>query len=190
MYICDQVVNLLILLPVNLIKNTMRIMFLFAILLLSSFACNAQIDYGLYVRHQQLGEYDAQYQFFYNDGVFTYCTDMYNNLTGHVCISGRFEISGDSISFYELSIEVPVLSDLTRISPKEIGEERIMSGPSAEMRQRPSSSNYWSRLGDESRQKIKIDNNKRYTASFFRQENDEYIEIDGERFYEDPGPSD
>ena len=42
----------------------MRIMFLFAILLLSSFACNAQIDYGLYVRHQQLGEYDAQYQFF------------------------------------------------------------------------------------------------------------------------------
>ena len=39
-------------------------MFLFAILLLSSFACNAQIDYGLYVRHQQLGEYDAQYQFF------------------------------------------------------------------------------------------------------------------------------
>lgn len=59
-----------------------------------------------------------------------------------------------------------------------------------EMRQRPSSSNFWSRLGDESRQKKKIDNNKRYTASFFRQENDEYIEIDGERFYEDPGPSD
>ncbi len=190
MYICDQVVNLLILLPVNLIKNTMRIMFLFAILLMSSFACNAQIDYGLYVRHQQLGEYDAQYQFFYNDGMFTYCTDMYNSLTGYVCISGRFKIDGDSISFYELSIEVPVLSDLTRISPTETGEERIVSGSSAAMRQRPTSSNFWSRLDDGSRQIIKIDNNKRFSASFFRQEHDEYIEIDGERFYEDPGPSD
>ena len=37
--------------------------------------------------------------------------------------------------------------------------------------------------------KIKI-GNMRYAASFFRQENDEYIEIDGERFYEDLGPSD
>lgn len=168
----------------------MKAMFLFAILLVSSFVCNAQIDYGLYVRHQQLGEYDAQYQFFYNDGMFTYCTDMYNSLTGYVCISGRFKIDGDSISFYELSIEVPVLSDLTRISPTETGEERIVSGSSAAMRQRPTSSNFWSRLDDGSRQIIKIDNNKIFSASFFRQEHDEYIEIDGERFYEDPGPSD
>ena len=165
-------------------------MFLFAILLVSSITCNAQIDYGLYVRHQQLGEYDAQYQFFYNDGVFTYCTDMYNDLTGYVCISGHFKIYGDSISFYELSIEIPVLSDLNRISPKETGEERILSGPSAEMRQRPTSSNFWSRVGDGRRQKIKIENDKRYSASFFRHENDDYIEIDGERFYGDPGPSD
>lgn len=168
----------------------MKTIFLFAILLVSSSTCNAQIDYGLYVRHQQLGEYDAQYQFFYNDGMFTYCTDMYNNLTGYVCISGRFKIDGDSILFYELSIEVPVLSDLTRISPNGTGEERIVSGSSVVMRQRPTSSNFWSRLGDGSRQIIKIDSNKRYFASFFRQENDEYIEIDGERFYEDPGPSD
>ena len=168
----------------------MRTILLSAILLVGSFSCYAQIDYGLYVKHQQLGEYDAQYQFFYNDGMFTYCTDMYNNLTGYVCISGRFKIDGDSISFYDLSIEIPVLADLTRISPKETGEERIMSGSSAEMRQRPTSSNFWSCLGDGSRKKIKIDNDKRYTASFFRQENDEYIEIDGERFYEDPGPSD
>ena len=156
----------------------MKIILLFAILLVSSFTCNAQIDYGLYVRHQQLGDCDAQYQFFYTDWFFTYCTDRYNDLTCHVCISGRFKIDGDSISFYELSIEVPILSDLTRISPKETGEERIMPSSSAEMRQRPTSSNFWSRLGDGSRQKIKIDN-KRFKASFFRQENDEYIEIYG-----------
>ena len=167
----------------------MKRTFLFAMLMICAFFCNAQFDYGQYIRHEQLGQYDAQYQFFYSDGMFTYCTDMYNDLTGYVCISGRFKIDGDSVSFYELSIEVPVLSDLTRISPKETREERI-SGSSEETRQRPTSSNFWSRHGDGSRQKIKIDNNKIYTASFFRQENDEYIEIDGERFYEDLGPSD
>lgn len=168
----------------------MKKKFSFTMLMACAFICNAQSDYGLYVRHEQLGQYDAQYQLFYSDGMFTYCTDMYNNLTGYVCISGHFKVDEDSITFYNLSIEIPVLSDLTRISPKEIGEERIMLDSSAEMRQRPNSSNFWSLVGGGNRRTIKIDNKKRYSASFFRQKNDEYIEIDGERFYEDPGPSD
>lgn len=168
----------------------MKKFFSITTLMVCAFICNAQIDYGNYIKHEQLGQFDAQYQFFYSAGMFTYCTDMYNDLTGYVCISGRFEIYGDSITFYNLSIEVPVLSDLIRISPKEIGEERIMSDSSTEIRQRPTSSNFWSLVGDGERQTIKMDNDKRYSASFFRQENDEYIEIDGERFFEDPGPSD
>lgn len=166
---------------------------IFAILIICAFNCNAQLDYGCYIRHEQLGQYDAQYQFFYSEGMFTYCTDRYNDLTGGVCISGLFNIDGDSVTFYNLSIEVPVLSDLTRISLEELGEERILSGSSAEMRRRPTSSNFWSLTSstkDHSRKTIKLDPAKRFSASFFRHEKDEYIEIDGERFYDDPGPED
>lgn len=159
-------------------------------LMFCAFICNAQIDYGCYVRHEQLGHYDAQYQFFYSAGMFTFCTDRYNDLSGCVCVGGHFTVDGDSVTFYDLEIEVPVLSELTRISPEELGEERIMSGASEEMRQRPTSSNFWSLVSGGVRQTIKIDSEKKFTASFFRQKNDEYIEVDGERFYEDPGPSD
>lgn len=157
---------------------------------MSSFICIAQIDYGLYIRHQQLGQYDASYQFFYSDGKFSYCTDMYNDLTGQVCISGSFYINGDSIFFYDISLEIPLLSDLTRVSPIDRGKERIKLDSSIIMRNRPTNSNYWSLVGNGSRKKIKLDAQERFSATFFRHENDEYIEIDGEKFYGESGPSD
>lgn len=176
----------------------MRKIFLLTITLSFYIVCNAQnddgaIDYGLYIRHQQLGEYDATYQFFYNSNMFTYCTDMYNSLTGYVCIGGKFNIEGDTITFYDIELELPEFTELVRIPQEELGKERVTIDSTVIMRQRPTSSNFWSitgNVGNRSRKTIKLDPSKRYSASFFRQENDEYIEIDGERFYEDPGPSD
>ena len=150
-----------------------------------------QIDCGLYIRHQNLGDFDSSYELFYNDGRFTYCTDAYNGLTGYVCIGGRFYLKGDSITFYDLELEIPVFEDLSRISPNDMGKERVRVNSTVFMRNRPTSSNFWSLTGGVNgcgRKKVKLDPSKTFTATFFRQENDEYIEIDGERFYEEPGP--
>lgn len=176
----------------------MRKIFLIIVALVYARCCSAQInngpiEYGLYIRHPQLGAYDASYQFFYDANRFTYCTDMYNGLTGYVCIGGRFNITGDTITFYDIELELPVLTELVRIAQDDIGKERVTIDSTVVMRQRPTSSNFWSltgNAGDRSRKTIKLDPNKRYSASFFRHEKDEYIEIDGERFYEDPGPDD
>ena len=83
----------------------MKKTFSITMLMVCAFICNAQLDYAQYIRHEQLSQFDAQYQFFYSDGMFTYCTDMYNSLTGYVCISGRFEVNGDSITFYNLQLK-------------------------------------------------------------------------------------
>ena len=73
----------------------MKRIIIITVLSLFPFVCNAQNDYGLYVRHPHLGNMDASYQFFYSFGYFTYCTDEYNDLTGHICISGNFKIQND-----------------------------------------------------------------------------------------------
>lgn len=166
----------------------MKIKVIFILLsAISSLVMAQQLDYGLYIRHEQLSEYDALYEFFFDSKTFTYCTDAYNNLTGRVCMKGRFSIEGDSIFFYDIILSVPILSDLTRISPKDLGRKWI---PMDTMLSRPTSSNYWSLTGNDCRgslQEIKPSTQKRFSATFFRHENDDYIEIDGERFYMDPG---
>ena len=81
--------------PYIVIIHKMKRIIIITVLSLFPFVCNAQNDYGLYVRHPHLGNMDASYQFFYSFGYFTYCTDEYNDLTGHICISGNFKIQND-----------------------------------------------------------------------------------------------
>ena len=156
---------------------------------------NAQVDrkplYGAYIRHSDLGGYDAYYEFSYEDDRFTYCTDRYNSLTGSVCISGKCLIKEDSIFFYNIKVEIPVFSDLSRIATDAIGEERVVEDSTVTTRRRPTSSNFWSltgAVGEHKYRTIQLESDRTFFASFFRHQRDEYIEIDGERFYEDPGP--
>lgn len=169
---------------------------LFFILSSVSFMCNAQIDktnyvieYGLYFRHQERGNKDAMYELTYSDGRFTYCTDEYNDLTGRYCLTGHFNIEGDSIFFYDITISMPILKELTRLSPNDLENEYYEENSVYTERRRPTSSNFWSLKTNEIK-KIKLDPQKRFSATFFRHKNDEYIEIDGERFYMEPGPED
>lgn len=172
----------------------------YLIFLIGSLVCNAQqsgnLILGSYVRHPELGACDASYDFSYNCdacNTFSYSTDDYNSLTGRVVIRGEYYIKGDSITFYAITVFIPTLSELSRLTQNDLGMERITRDSITMMRSRPTSSNYWSLTGKDFRiayQKVTLDPSKRYSASFFRQENDEYIEIDGERFYEDPGPED
>ena len=150
----------------------------------------AQIDYGYYVKHQQLGSEDAAYQFFYNDGYFTYCTDNYNQLTGYICISGHFVIEKDTILFFDLSIELPVYSELSRLSDDDLGQEIIIQDSIEIVRQIPSNSGFWSLNNTVKRTSIKVNPEKQFSASFKRDNNHGYIEIDGEKYYEHPGPKD
>lgn len=163
-------------------KNLLLILLCFAL------RSNAQhIEYGAYVKHQQLGEYDATYEFDYYSKSFTYSTDAYNNLTGRVVLQGQFQIEGDSILFEVNTIWFPILSELSRLSLRDLGEELIMQDSTEIIRQRPSNSNFWSLTGNDCMvavKKVKLDTPKRFSARFFRHVNDEYIEIDGERFYE------
>lgn len=159
--------------------------------------CNAQqpdsIFYGTYVKHPELGAHDESYDFSYCNNTFTYSTDDYNSLTGRVFIKGKYLIKGDSIIFYSITFQVPVLSELSRLTTEDWGLERVTLDSIVTMRQRPTSSNYWSLTGKDFRvayKKVIIDPEKKFSATFFRQDNDEYIEIDGERFYEDPGAED
>lgn len=175
----------------------MKTNILYSIFLMESLFCYAQqsndIFYGTYIRHPELGAYDESYDFSYDSNTFTYSTDDYNSLTGRVFIKGKYRINGDTITFYSITVLFPVLSNLSRLTQDDLGMERVTYDSVTKMRPRPTNSNFWSLTGKDFRitfKKLVLDPEKKFSAAFYRQKNDEYIEIDGERFYVDPGPED
>ena len=116
---------------------------------------------------------------------FTYCTDAYNDIYGQFCISGNYIVAGDSIYFTVLKIETRELGSLHRIDPNRRETELvILNDSSYHRRDKPSSSNFWA-MSTGKVQSVNLENTK-FSAKFRivkENEYEEYIEIDGERFY-------
>lgn len=145
-------------------------------------SCVAQS--GLYSKDSIRYTKDSFYEFI--EDRFTYCTDAYNDIYGQFCVSGNYVVKEDSIYFSVKKIETRELGSLHRIAPCSTGSELVMLNDTvAQKRDRPSSSNYWAM--STSKAQITYLNDAITFTAHFRIFNcnryDEFIEIDGDRFY-------
>lgn len=162
-------------------KKTTFIIFLVFFFVLGMKSAKAQA--GLYSKDRILYAKGAFYEFI--EDQFIYCTDAYNDVYGQFCISGNYKVTEDSIYFTVRRIETMELGPLHRIIPSRRETELvILNDTSSHRREKPSSSNYWA-MSTGKVQSAYLENTK-FSAKFRiikDNEYEEYIEIDGERFY-------
>ena len=159
---------------------------LFIIILVSFFVLetqSAKAQAGLYSKDSIRYVKGSFYEFI--EDRFTYCTDAYNDVYGQFCISGNYIVAGDSIYFTVRRIETMELVSLHRITPSRRETELvILNDTSSYRREKPSSSNFWA-MSTGKVQSVNLENTN-FSAKFRivkNNEYEEYIEIDGERFY-------
>jgi hypothetical protein len=162
-------------------KRITFIIFLVSFLVIGIKPATAQA--GIYSKDRIQYLKGAFYEFI--EERFTYCTDAYNDIYGQFCISGNYIVAGDSIYFTVLKIETRELGSLHRIDPNRRETELvILNDTSYHRRDKPSSSNFWA-MSTGKVQSVNLENTK-FSAKFRivkENEYEEYIEIDGERFY-------
>ncbi len=144
---------------------------------------SATAQAGIYSKDSMRYVKGAFYEFI--EDRFTYCTDAYNDVYGQFCISGNFIVVEDSIYFTVRRIETMELGSLHRIVPSRRETELvILNDTSSYRREKPSSSNFWA-MSTGKVQSVNLEDTK-FSAKFRiikDNEYEEYIEIDGERFY-------
>lgn len=162
-------------------KKTIFMSFLAFICILGMKSAKAQA--GLYSKDSIRYVKGSFYEFI--EDRFTYCTDAYNDIYGQFCISGKFIVVEDSIFFTVRRIETTELGSLHRIIPSNRETELvILNDTLTYRREKPSSSNFWA-ISTGKVESVYLEDTK-FSANFRivnASEYEEYIEIDGERFY-------
>lgn len=162
-------------------KRTTYIIFLVSFCFFGMKSAKAQA--GLYSKDSIRYLRGSFYEFI--DDRFTYCTDAYNDVYGQFCISGKYKVFEDSIFFTVQRMETMELGPLHRVNPISRETELVISNDTLNYRRvKPTSSNYWAM--STGKVQLVYSEDIIFSASFRifnNNEDGEYIEIDGERFY-------